>query len=110
VWKVLGVVVMGLQLRSRRSIVKSRQISVADPNFPLARLHLASHICVMAETKPKIRFQVVRAKDGTWFVRLTLPHGLQPQINGFRREAEAQAWIKHESADWLNSYEGGRYA
>jgi hypothetical protein len=64
----------------------------------------------MTDAKPKARFEVVRAKDGRWFVRLTLPHGLQPQITGFRREAEAAAWIKHESADWLKKYEGGRYA
>jgi hypothetical protein len=64
----------------------------------------------MADTKPKSRFEVVRAKNGTWFVRLSLPHGLQPQITGFRREAEAEAWIKHESAEWLKKYEGGRYA
>jgi hypothetical protein len=42
-------------------------------------------------------------------VRLTLPSGRQPQIDGFETEAEARDWIKARSTAWLKMYESGRY-
>jgi hypothetical protein len=38
------------------------------------------------------------------------PHGRETQIEGFTRKAEALAWVEHESAQWLKTYEGGKYA
>lgn len=64
----------------------------------------------MAALNPKARFDVVESKDGEWYVRLTLPGGRQPQIDGFKTKAEAQRWIKGQSATWLKIYEGGKYA
>lgn len=63
-----------------------------------------------ASPKSKIRFDAVEAKDGQWLVRLTLPGGGQPEIDGFRTQAEARRWIKGQSAVWLKMYEGGKYA
>ena len=63
-----------------------------------------------ASPKPKTRFDAVEAKDGQWLVRLTLPGGDQPEIDGFRTQAEARRWIKGQSAVWLKMYEGGKYA
>jgi sulfite reductase beta subunit-like hemoprotein len=64
----------------------------------------------MATTKSKARFEAVETKDGEWYVRLMLPGGRQPQIDGFKTKAEAQRWIKAQSAAWLKMYEGGKYA
>ena len=63
----------------------------------------------MAIPKPKARFDVVESKNGEWYVRLTLPGGRQPQIDGFKTEAEAHRWIKAQSAAWLKMYEGGKH-
>ena len=60
--------------------------------------------------KSKARFDAVETKDGQWLVRLTLPGGQQPEIDGFRTQAEARRWIKGQSAVWLKMYEGGKYA
>ena len=64
----------------------------------------------MATSKLKARFEAVEGKDGEWYVRLTLPGGRQPHIDGFKTEAEAHRWIKGQSAAWLKQYEGGKYA
>jgi hypothetical protein len=64
----------------------------------------------MATFISKARFEAVERKDGQWYVRLMLPEGRQPQIDGFKTQAEAQRWIKAQSAAWLKIYEGGRYA
>jgi hypothetical protein len=64
----------------------------------------------MASPKPKVRFEAAETKGGEWYVRLTLPGGRQPQIDGFKTEAEARRWIKAQSAAWLKMYEGGKYA
>ena len=56
-------------------------------------------------------FEPVRSKNGRgWCVRVMLPHGKQPQIDGFNRKAEAIAWIERESGEWLKQYEHGKYA
>ena len=65
----------------------------------------------MTTTKPKVIFEPAQMKKGKgWCVRVLLPHGPQPQIEGFYKRAEAVAWIEHESRDWLKRYEGGKYA
>ena len=65
----------------------------------------------MAASMPKARFEPVRLKSGKgWYVRVTPPHGRETQIEGFTRKAEALAWVEHESAQWLKTYEGGKYA
>ena len=61
----------------------------------------------MSAPKSKARFDAVETKDGEWHVRLTLPGGRQPQIDGFRTESEAHRWIKAQSAAWLKMYERG---
>jgi hypothetical protein len=69
------------------------------------------HSLIMLESKPKVRFEPFQAKNGKgWYVRVLLPHGPQPQIDGFNRRAEAVAWIEHESGEWLKRYEGGKFA
>ena len=65
----------------------------------------------MVDSKPKLAFEPVRSKNGKgWSVRVMLPHGSRPQIDGFNRKAEAIAWIEHESGEWLKQYEHGKYA
>jgi hypothetical protein len=76
----------------------------------LARPATRPHIFPMATSKPKVRFEAVERKDGQWYVRLTLPGGRQPQIDGFSSEGEARRWINAQSATWLRVFEGGRYA
>ena len=57
----------------------------------------------------RLDFDAVESKNGEWYVRLTLPGGRQPQIDGFKTEAEAHRWIKAQSAAWLKMYEGGKH-
>jgi hypothetical protein len=65
----------------------------------------------MPASTPKARFEPVRLKSGkAWYVRVTPPHGRETQIEGFTRKAEAAAWVEHESAEWLKTYAGGKYA
>jgi hypothetical protein len=65
----------------------------------------------MPVSRPKARFDTVRLKSGKgWYVRVTPPHGRETQVEGFTRKAEALAWVEHESAEWLKTYEGGKYA
>ena len=56
----------------------------------------------------RLEFDAVESKDGEWYVRLTLPGGKQPQIDGFKTEAEAHRWIRAQSATWLKMYERGK--
>ena len=64
----------------------------------------------MQTSKPKVSFEPVQSKKGKgWSVRVRLPHGPQPQIDGFAKRAEAVAWIEHESGEWLKRHEGGKY-
>jgi hypothetical protein len=64
----------------------------------------------MTTPKTKARFEAVETKDGQWLVRLTLPGGKQPEIDGFRTQAEARRWIRAQSATWLKMYESGKIA
>ena len=65
----------------------------------------------MADSKPKVTFGPFPMKNGKgWCVRVMLPHGRQPLIDGFTKKAEAIAWIEHESGEWLKRYEGRKYA
>jgi hypothetical protein len=71
----------------------------------------ASHNSTMPGSTPKARFEPVRLKSGKgWYVRVTPPHGRETQIEGFTRKAEALAWVEHESAQWLKTYESGKFA
>ena len=45
-----------------------------------------------------------------WSVRLSLPGGRQPVIDGFKSEAEVREWIKTESIAWIEKYEAGKRA
>ena len=79
-------------------------------NFVLVFWCSASHNITMPVSTQKARFDPVRVKSGKgWFVRVTPQHGRETQIEGFTRKAEALAWVKHESAEWLKTYEGGKY-
>jgi hypothetical protein len=78
-------------------------------DFALARLAVLRHNKKMGAPKSKARFNAVETKDGEWHVRLTLPGGKQPQIDGFKTASEAHRWIKAQSAAWLKMYEGGKY-
>jgi len=64
----------------------------------------------MPASTPKAKFEPIRLKSGRgWYVRVTPAHGREAQIEGFTRKAEAVAWVEHESAEWLKTYEGGKY-
>jgi hypothetical protein len=65
----------------------------------------------MRRSKPKVKFEPVllNAAEPGWYVRVTLPHGEQIQVNGFETEARARDWIANKAADWLKKYRGGRY-
>ena len=66
----------------------------------------------MAKAKRKsVRCEAVNlnAAEPGWFVRITLPHGEQIQLNKFETEARARDWIANKAADWLKKYRGGRY-
>jgi hypothetical protein len=76
----------------------------------LARSAIHAQIVWMTTPNPKVRFEAVEGKDNQWYVRLTLPGGRQPQIDGFSTKAEARRWINAQSATWLRVFEGGRYA
>ena len=70
------------------------------------------HIESMSQRKRKVRFEPVelKAAEPGWYVRVTLPHGEQIQMNEFMTETEAKNWITDKSAVWLKKYRGGRYA
>jgi hypothetical protein len=59
---------------------------------------------------PKAVFKPIETKDGEWFVRLSLPGGRQPVIDGFKSEAEAREWINTDSIAWIERYEDGKHA
>lgn len=64
----------------------------------------------MKEAAPKLRFDACQIKMGLeWYVRVTLLHGETRHLGGFKSEAEANEWIKRESAGWLKGHERGRY-
>jgi hypothetical protein len=74
-----------------------------------------SHNFTMPASTLKARFEPVRLKSGKgwgkgWYVRVTPPHGRETQIEGFARKAEAVASVEHDSAEWLKTYEGDKYA
>ena len=81
-----------------------------ERNFILAFWRGAPHSSSMPSAL-KARFEPVQSKSGKgWCVRVTPPHGRAAQIDGFTRRAEAVAWVEHEAAQWLKTYEGGKYA
>jgi hypothetical protein len=73
---------------------------VYDEAFALVRLAFDPHITRM--DNPKTQFEPIQLKgDSRWFVRITLPHGVQSQISDFKTEAEARTWIGENSDVWL---------
>jgi hypothetical protein len=79
--------------------------------LPLAASPRSPHTVSMVTIKRKVEFEPVMMKIGSgWYVRITLPDGVGPQLGGFKTEDEAREWIARESAAWLKEYEGGKYA
>lgn len=77
----------------------------------LARLALHPHNVTMDDrAQPEATFEPIEAKNGEWYVRLSLPGGRQPIVEGFKSEAEARKWIETDSIAWIEKYEGGKYA
>jgi hypothetical protein len=70
---------------------------------PAARPHSGT----MDRSWPKAVFKPIETKDGQWSIRLSLPGGRRPVIDGFKSEAEAQEWIKTDSIAWIERYERG---
>ena len=64
----------------------------------------------MGKSEPKRPFEPFEATPGKWSIRLSLPGGRQPVIDGFKSEAEAREWIKTESIAWIEKYEAGKRA
>ena len=60
--------------------------------------------------QPEPTFEPIEAKNGEWYVRLYLPGGRQPVIEGFKSQAEAREWIKTNSIAWIEKYEAGKHA
>ena len=49
--------------------------------------------------KSHTKFEPIELKDYSgWYVRITLPHGVQSRISYFKTEAEARTWIGENSA------------
>ena len=44
-----------------------------------------------------------------WAVDIAWPGGHKDTVNGFRDEAHARGWIKHESAAWIARLRGPRH-
>jgi hypothetical protein len=65
---------------------------------------------MMEKSEPKRPFEPFEKTPGEWSVRLSLPGGRQPVIDGFKSEAEAREWIKTESIAWIEKYEAGKHA
>jgi hypothetical protein len=64
----------------------------------------------MGSPKPKTKFEPVPLNAAIgWYVRVTLPHGEEIQINEFPTWADARVWIAEKSAAWLKKFRGGRY-
>jgi hypothetical protein len=59
----------------------------------------------MAEIRPKLRFYVLRSKDGgTWQVMAHCPPEPAKYIEGFATKADAQAWATGAGGqDWLRA-------
>ena len=66
-----------------------------DEFVPSARPH------TMNVSWPKAVFKPIETKDGEWSVRLSLPGGRRPVVDGFKSEAEAREWIKTDSIPWI---------
>ena len=77
-------------------------------NFALARLVVHPHNETMENhVQPKPAFEPIEAENGEWYVRLSLPGGRQPIVEGFKSEGEAREWIKTGSIAWIEKYEAG---
>jgi hypothetical protein len=64
----------------------------------------------MALPQRKVIFEPVEMMIGRgWYVLVKLPSGPDRQLGGFNTEAEAQEWIKRKSAEWLKSFENGKF-
>ena len=61
--------------------------------------------------KSRVTFEPEQSKTGDeWHVLATLSGIRAKRIAKFQSHAEAEAWIRSEAADWLQKFEGGRYA
>ena len=52
--------------------------------------------------KPEMTPREARV-GSTWYVLVTWGDWPSQQVGGFRSQAEAQAWIDHQSVGWLSS-------
>lgn len=78
--------------------------------MPLAPFARQPHNGCMASINPKVEFEPLQMGNRVgWYVRVTLPNGKQPNLGGFKTEAEAREWIARELAHWLKEIEDGRY-
>jgi hypothetical protein len=50
-------------------------------------------------------FEVRHQRDGAWLVCATIGDRIPVEITGFESQADAEAWIKTESAAWLSRWE-----
>ena len=58
----------------------------------------------------KAKFEPVQSKRGRGLCASDRHTGVQHRSIEFTRRAEAVAWVDHEAAEWLKTYEGGKYA
>ena len=58
----------------------------------------------MEKLKRKVEFHPTEFKDKSgWYVQVVLHVAPPLQLGGFKTEDEAKAWVKHNSASWLNT-------
>ena len=70
----------------------------------------ALHIASMALGPSPIHFSAhpVEIGDG-WYVRVTWDNGRTAEVPNFATEAEAEQWIKHEAAAWIEKRRTGSH-
>lgn len=70
----------------------------------------ASHIASMALGPSQANFKArpVKVGDG-WYVRVTWDNGRTADVPGFANEADAEQWIRHEAAAWLEKRHTGSH-
>ncbi len=57
--------------------------------------------------KTHTELEPIQLKDYSgWYVRITLPQGVEHHIRSFKTETEAKTWIVENSAGWLTNYSG----
>ena len=89
------------QVSSKRGKVMG-QFNYNGAISALAICRAPLHIANMALGPSPVHFKPHPVKRGDgWYVQVTWDNGRTAQVPNFATEADAEQWIKHESAVWL---------